>query len=42
VLFPDDLIALAQQGGDDREFVEEELRQLLLRVQRRLAGIDET
>lgn len=40
VYFPDDLIALAKLGGEDRDWVGEELKELLLKVARRLAKVD--
>ena len=41
VTFPDDLIALAQAGGADREWLEGELKELLFKVARRLAKVDD-
>lgn len=41
VTFPDDLLALAQLGGADKAWIEDELRELMLRVARRLAKVDE-
>ena len=40
-LFPDDLLELVRDGdADDREWLEDRLRELLLDVQRRLAKVD--